>query len=210
MRPIGFVQRGRTSCRRRYCDKPRTLDNIVKSNFKLSVVDFPGDSVETVRRRIAHAYKKPLAELKLFDLLVNEDKNSALRHGTYMFFDSEGHCVYIGMCSSSHFAHRIGGHFGMSPKYGMNTFMKRIVNVLKPGKDETTGAGYARYVDTLPMIAHYSLLIIDASGKGREFVVALERLLHTLYTPRLNFPKNHPRPFNKKFGANDLFLSLLP
>lgn len=84
------------------------------------------------------APKKSLEQLRLFDLLLTDGSNQALRHGVYIFFNQEGECVYVGMCSSSHFAHRIGGHFGMSPKYGMNTFLRRVVNGLnlKPKRED--------------------------------------------------------------------------
>lgn len=48
------------------------------------------------------------------------------------------------MCSSSHFAHRIGGHFGMSPKYGMNTFLRRAVQDMGLNEKE-----YESYVKSL-------------------------------------------------------------
>ena len=117
------------------------------------------------------APKKSLEQLRLFDLLLTDGSNQALRHGVYIFFNQEGECVYVGMCSSSHFAHRIGGHFGMSPKYGMNTFLRRVVNGLnlKPSAD-------------------------------RKFVRALERLLHAMLKPNLNFPKGMPKTY-KSFTA---------
>ncbi|CAD5255619.1 MULTISPECIES: GIY-YIG nuclease family protein [Halomonadaceae] len=144
------------------------------------------------------APKKSLEQLRLFDLLLTDGSNQALRHGVYIFFNQEGECVYVGMCSSSHFAHRIGGHFGMSPKYGMNTFLRRVVNGLnlKPSADN----GYDHYVTALSQIGQYSILLIDANGKGRKFVRALERLLHAMLKPNLNFPKGMPKTY-KSFTA---------
>jgi len=90
--------------------------------FKINVSDLETTSIFEATKTIEKSYKVPLSELKLFDLLVTEDKSSAMRHGVYLFFNDADECICVGMCSSSHFAHRIGGHFGMSPKYGMNTF----------------------------------------------------------------------------------------
>jgi hypothetical protein len=94
------------------------------------------------------------------------------------------------MCSSSHFAHRIGGHFGMSPKYGMNTFLKRTVNMLGLKTDK-----YESYVEALPIISNYGLLIINANTKGKKFISSLEKLLHITYKPALNFPKGFPSTY---------------
>lgn len=171
-------------------------------SFKLSIDEFHGQSICDVMRSIEIAYRKPISQLRLFDLLVNERTGKALRHGAYMFFNESNECIYIGMCSSSHFAHRIGGHFGMSPKYGMNTFLKRAVKML--GFD----GEYSSYVKVLPEISNYGLLIIDASGRGKDFVKGLEKSLHILYKPALNFPKGYPSTY-KTISLNTDFISFI-
>jgi hypothetical protein len=134
------------------------------------------------------SYKCPLKELKVFDLLLNNDETKAMRHGVYMFFVENNTCMYIGMCSSSHFAHRLGGHFGMSPAYKMNTFLKRIVEKSHPEDD------YSSYVKAVKGIGDYSYLMIDANGKGKKFIRKLEKQLHTLFLPSLNkLPKGMPK-----------------
>ena len=142
-----------------------------------------------------------LGELRLFDLLCHPGDSKALRHGVYLFFDTDGTCVYAGMCSSSHFAHRIGGHFGMSPKYGMNTFLKRAVKELALSEDRND---YGQYVKALEPLANYSLLIIDANGQGKKFIRSLERLVHTVLRPRLNFQKRFPKTY-KALAADKTF-----
>src|SRR5690606_22639956 len=87
--------------------------------------------------------------------------------------------------------HRIGGHFGMSPKYGMNTFLRRAVEDLGMDAGE-----YESYVEALPRVGKYSLLIIDANTKGKKFVRALERLLHSTIQPRLNFQRGLPKTYD--------------
>lgn len=164
----------------------------------IKVDDFRTMDIGHVIESIDLASKKNLEQLRLFDLLLTDGSNQALRHGVYLFFNQEGECVYVGTCSSSHFAHRIGGHFGMSPKYGMNTFLRRVVSglKLKPSADN----GYDHYVTALSQIGQYSILLIDANGKGRKFVRALERLLHAILSPCLNFPKGMPKTY-KSFTA---------
>lgn len=165
-------------------------------SFKLNVSDFDGLSVQDVVSLIDSSYKKPLSEVSLFDLLLNETTNEALRHGVYMYFNDKNECLYVGMCSSSHFAHRIGGHFGMSPKYGMNTFLKRAVEMLGLKDKE-----YEGYVEALPKISNYGLLIINANKKGKSYISSLEKLFHIAYKPELNFPKGFPSTY--KFSDFD-------
>ncbi|KAB7622697.1 hypothetical protein [Alkalilimnicola sp. S0819] len=143
---------------------------------------------------LAATPKIALRDLRLFDLLLAGERTAALRHGVYLFFDGKGHCVYVGMCSSSHFAHRIGGHFGMSPRYGMNTFLRRAIKDI--GLDQ---GSYGGYVEGVERIGDYRLLLVDANGTGKKFIRALERLLHIAMRPRLNFPRGLPATY----GAMD-------
>ena len=167
--------------------------------FKINVIDLESTSIIEATKIIEKTYKVPLSELKLFDLLVTKDKSSAMRHGVYMFFNDAGECIYVGMCSSSHFAHRIGGHFGMSPKYGMNTILNRTVKML--GLKNT----YSSYVEAIPKISEYRLLLIGANGKGKEFIKKLEKLFHIIYKPKLNFPNGFPKTY-KPIDTNENFL----
>ena len=169
--------------------------------FKLHLDEFNLLRIDEIKNFINAANKISLRELKLFDLLVDEERNTAMRHGIYMFFDADGHCLYIGMCSSSHFAHRIGGHFGMSPKYGMNTFLKRIVNKFHLTQD------YSSYVNTLPKIADYGMLIISTNGKSKGFISALEKQFHRIFEPELNFPKGYPSTYKSPLDGRQNFLS---
>ncbi len=171
-------------------------------SFKISVDHFLELKISDVLLEIEKAQKISISELKLFDLLLNENTGKALRHGVYIFFSDEEECLYVGKCSSSHFAHRIGGHFGMSPKYGMNDFLKRTVKFLKLESD------YASYVNALPIISSYKLLIIDASGRNEKFISSLERLFHRVYKPTLNFPKGYPKTY-KSVNTEDQFISVM-
>lgn len=158
--------------------------------YKLDISGLYGKSLAETVKTIEESEKRRLGDLLLFDLLLHEEDETALRHGIYLFFDESDVCVYVGMCSSSHFAHRIGGHFGMSPKYGMNTFLRRAVKGL--GLNEKQ---YGDYVAAIEQLRGYSILLIDANKKGRRFIRSLEKLLHILLRPRLNFPKGIPKTY---------------
>lgn len=167
-------------------------------NYTITIDKLRPMAVSEALETIDSSPKKRLQDLRLFDLLIGYDSKVALRHGIYMFFDEKNKCVYVGMCSSSHFAHRIGGHFGMSPKYTMNTFLRRAVQNI--GLDPKS---YESYVEGLSRIGQYSLLIIDANNTGEKFIRALERLLHTTIKPRLNFPKGIPKTYRSIEGSTN-------
>jgi hypothetical protein len=176
--------------------------------FKLNVNDFDGQSIQSVVDIVNKAYKKPLSELSLFDLLLNETTNEALRHGVYMFFNDKNECLYVGKVSSSHFAHRIGGHFAMSPHYGMNDFLKRTVKMLSPKANKDEVYVYEDYVEVLPKISNYGVLIINANKKKEVYIRSLEKLFHIAYLPELNYPKGFPKKY-KNLNTDPEFLHSL-
>ncbi|WBS01532.1 hypothetical protein OU994_25160 [Pseudoduganella sp. SL102] len=149
-------------------------------------------SLSDIVKLLHESPKRQLAELTLFDMLLRDgkDEHGAFRHGVYLFFNEAGACTYVGKCSSSHFAHRIGGHFGMSPKYGMNTYLRRTVKSL--GLDPEN---YGDYVKALPLIGHHRLLLIDANNAGATIIRRLEQVFHRALRPTLNFPKGYPRNY---------------
>ena len=184
-----------------------TNDNsgeITNMSFKIDIDNLLDLTVNQVKERVRDNYKCPLNKLKLFDVLLDEERGTAMRHGVYMFFNDKGECIYIGMCSSSHFAHRLGGHFGMSPKYGMNTFLKRITRKLHPKHN------YQSYIDTVREIGEYSYLMIGANDKSKDFIRKLEKQFHIIYLPTLNrLPKSMPCK-NKNLAMGSHFNSFLP
>lgn len=86
----------------------------------------------------------------------------------------------------------------MSPKYGMNTFLKRTVKML--GLENT----YYGYVEVLPKISRYRLLIVGANGKGKGFIRKLEKLFHVIYEPRLNCQNGLPKTY-KQVSTDEVF-----
>ena len=51
------------------------------------------------------------------------------------------------------------------------------------------------YVEVLPEISNYGLLIINANTKGKKFIKELEKQFHIAYKPKLNFPKGFPSTY---------------
>ncbi len=64
---------------------------------------------------------------------------------------------------------------------------------------------YSSYVEVLPKISEYRLLLVDANGKGKKFIRQLEKLFHIIYTPKLNPPNGFPKTY-KPIDMNGSFL----
>ncbi len=168
-------------------------------NFKIgleSLLDLPLDKV---KENIIKNEKCLLKDLKFLDLLTIDEtksKDKALRQGVYLFFDSEGKCLYVGKSQS--FAQRIGEHFGMSPKNSRNKFLKAVVKKLRT-PEECDAERYQVYVKTVKEeIGDYGLLIIAVNrvldddclkrkNTGKiKLVKKLEKTLIGLLQPCLN------------------------
>ncbi|KZZ42693.1 hypothetical protein A3759_12180 [Thalassolituus sp. HI0120] len=85
----------------------------------------------------------------------------------------------------------------------MNTFLKRAVKMLGFQTDR-----YESYVDALPKISNYGLLIINANTNGKGFIKKLEKLFHIAYKPELNFPKGFPKTYKPLAYDDDSMTSL--
>jgi hypothetical protein len=159
----------------------------IEMAFKIDVHCLLDLTKEAVVAKISGNVKMLLKDLKIHDLILNKDRTKAVRHGVYLFFDNNDVCVYVGKCSSSHFAHRIGAHLAMSSKYnGINKFLNEAIKYFKLGDKKIT---YNSYVQAVIETEEYKLLIVDASEgitDNNAFISKLEKFFHKLYTPRFN------------------------
>lgn len=178
-------------------------------NFKIGLESLLDLRLNTVKENIIKNEKCPLKNLKFLDLLTideTESKDKTLRHGIYLFFDSEGKCLYVGKCES--FAKRIGEHFGMSPKNSMNKFLKAVVNKLRT-PEECEAEPYQVYVKTVKgEIGDYGLQIIAVNRvldddclkrkntEKTKLVKKLEKTLIGLLQPCLNTHHKKYQPPN--------------
>lgn len=163
--------------------------------FKLDVDDLIGLSVSDVSLKISETSKRKFNELRFIDMLFDE-QNEAIRHGIYLMFNDKSECVYVGKCSSTHFVDRLGSHLGMSPNY-KHTFLSKLVESLELPKT------FDGYVTAAKKIGDYSYMIINANGKGKEYIGMLEKIFMLILNPSLN---NLPKKMNKlKSSGTDIF-----
>ena len=140
------------------------------TDFKI-IVDFD-KTMKILWDEIKNLEKKPLGELKVFDLLKFNDK--AIFHGVYIFFDENENILYIGKNSRESFVERIPWHFAMSQYSWMNHFFKYSKEFNK--------------VETFEEIADkcinnkICLLIVNEHDK----IGALEKLLRITFKPKYN------------------------
>ncbi|WP_423908038.1 hypothetical protein [Candidatus Spongiihabitans sp.] len=144
-------------------------------NFKIDLVSLLDRTPAEVETIVKTNYKCPLKDLKFLDLLTNPvtvSKDRTLRHGVYVFFDQNGNPLYVGMCASSHFARRIGAHFGLSPNYSDNQFLDGMVKKLRTQK-ERDRERWQVYAHTVREIGDHSLLLV-AVNTLPEYITDLQ------------------------------------
>lgn len=74
---------------------------------------------------IRNQQKKRVNDLRIFDLIEQNDEALPFVHGLYMFFDSDGKsCLYVGRVMSPQFIERIPAHFAISEASWQNQFLK--------------------------------------------------------------------------------------
>ena len=107
-----------------------------------------------------------LGDLKVLDLLVSPDGTQGMRHGIYAFFDDDDKCLYVGKCSSAHFAQRLGEHFWMSPKGRSSDFLPKVVEKFC-GKKQPE---YKDFVTTVNKIGGHRYLMILVGLNSKLYV----------------------------------------
>ncbi len=74
---------------------------------------------------IAAAPKRRLADVKLFDFIIQDGAPLPGVHGIYFYFAPDGtSCLYVGKNSSQQFIERIPWHFALSDGSWQNHFLK--------------------------------------------------------------------------------------
>ena len=129
--------------------------------------------------------KKCLAELSIFDFIIQEDKPLPFVHGIYVFFSSEKNlCLYVGRVMSPQFVERIPAHFAVSEGSWSNQFLKahREHNDLKTLEDAAVSAKSCKI-----LIAPMEHEVIDK----------MERLFILFLKPKYNKRKPNKHYYDK-------------
>ena len=151
--------------------------------------------------------KQELESLKFYDLLIDENSGKELRHGVYMFFESANTsklsveattqngelskanklgCLYVGKCDTSHFASRIGLHFGLTPLSRFNTFLRRSVDKMFKAKDKKIKLNHRHFYDGVVSLKRHKLLLLPTLGLSPKLARPIEKLMMELLKPTHN------------------------
>lgn len=169
--------------------------------------DFMNKPLKELLAAIESNPKQELESLKFIDLLVDEHSKKELRHGVYMFFDASSStkfigqkialndeaketgklgCLYVGKCSSSHFASRIGLHFGLTPLSRFNTFLRRSVDTFIKKADDKIELNHKAFYEGVVSLKQHKLLLLPTHGLPARLARPIEKLMMELLKPKLN------------------------
>jgi hypothetical protein len=93
-------------------------------SFTLWFDEISSQPARSVLEQVQLAEKKPLVDLRIYDLLRDGDR--VLRKGVYFFYSAEGQCLYIGKNSAQKFVERIPIHLCVAEDAWMNYLVKYI------------------------------------------------------------------------------------
>ena len=160
-------------------------------NLKLDIDALADKTPGEIKGDIKDLDKCRLGDIKVLDLLVSPDGTQGMRHGIYAFFDDDDKCLYVGKCSSAHFAQRLGMHLWMSPKNRSSDFLPKVVKKFCGGnkpeyKDFVTTVhkvGGHRYL--MILVGPNSKLYTDSNHKTKV-IKKLELIFMAILKPEFN------------------------
>lgn len=135
-----------------------------------------------VSEKLSKASKKPLQELRLFDLSIFEGKPIISAGGVYLFFDFNNICLYIGKATSRSFIERIPAHFDPRSYAWFTTFPNRVV------KKELT-SDYPSALNFCAKKCNLLLIKFSSNEDCAEQAILTETYLQILFQPTLNLLK---------------------
>jgi hypothetical protein len=143
-----------------------------------------------VLERVQQAEKKPLGDLRIYDLLRDGDR--PLLWGVYFFYSREGSCLYVGKNSSRKFVERIPVHLCLYPKDWMNHLVQRIRDY-----EELNSL-----IDAAEAARTHTLLLVPVSQKEQtKHLAALEKFFRLFAEPKYNALPRRKRHNRIDLGA---------
>ncbi len=173
------------------------MDGQQTGTFRLPFSEILALSGKDVLEKIQAAKKIRLSDLKVFDLILDNDQPTSTWHGVYLYFSQEGKCLYVGKNRSRNFIERIPDHFALHEKAWMNHFLKYLRDSKK-----LTSLGQAALV-----AKNCTLLLIPVEEK--ESIEPLERFLRAFLEPELNGYSEQHRARFKNYNLSESFGDLL-
>lgn len=145
-------------------------------NFSLRFEYIADQPAQTAIESVTRADKKPVGDLKIYDLMFEGDEPLLTRIGVYLFFSPENECLYAGKNSALSFIERIPWHFAIWETSWMNRFLK---GVRKQGNFDNLleAADYAR---------NHQLLLIPMGDEDKPRITPLEKFFRLFLEPTFN------------------------
>jgi hypothetical protein len=135
---------------------------------------------------VQQAVKKPLGELRIYDLL--HECGRPLLWGVYFFYSREGQCLYVGKNSARKYVERIPVHLCVAEEDWMNHLVKRMRQMEE---------GIGCLMEAAEAARTHTLLLMPVSQK--EHITPLERFFRVFAAPKYN-----ALPRRKRFNRIDL------
>lgn len=127
---------------------------------------------------VNRASKKPVGDLRIYDLIREGDQPSSTRNGVYLFFSPENECLYVGKNSAQAFVERIPWHFAIWEEAWMNHLLKRT-------KEHQ---GFDNLVEAADYVIDHQLLLVPMGEHDRSSIRPLEKFFRLFLEPPLNRP----------------------
>jgi hypothetical protein len=135
-----------------------------------------------VFEKLNKASKKPLQELRVFDLSIFQGGPLVSAGGVYLFFDSNNICLYVGKATSRSFIERIPAHFDPRSYAWFATLPNRVV------KQDLT-SDYSSALDFCVNQCNLLLINFNTNEECSEQASLTETYLQILFQPKLNLLK---------------------
>jgi len=141
-------------------------------HFKIPFSELERRPAKDVLDAIDQAQKKKVGDLKIYDLMLDDDE--PILNGVYVFFSETGNCLYVGKNAAQKFVERIPWHFAVDQGAWMNQYLKRTRK--------------HNELETLTEAAHEAkddqLLLIPV--EQRDLIKPLEKFLRLFAEPLYN------------------------
>jgi transcriptional regulator with XRE-family HTH domain len=140
--------------------------------FTLWFDDICAQPARAVLELVQQAEKKPLGDLRIYDLLREGDRH--LLKGVYFFYSADGQCLYVGKNSAQKFVERIPIHLSLAENSWMNYLVKKMKRF----------EGYDSLQQAAEAARTHTLLLMPVGCQ--EQIASLERFFRMFGCPKYN------------------------
>jgi hypothetical protein len=143
-------------------------------SFRLPFSEISEISATEALRKIRNRRRVQIGELRVIELIVEDNKPQFSSIGVYVFFSENNTCLYVGKNQSQHFIERIPRHLVLNEDAWMNYLLRRL-----------------RIALNLPSLGHAALAAMECTlllipVEKVELIVRLEKFLRLFLEPEFN------------------------